>query len=113
MEAFTLNRTGQPPLKFKGVLLGEGTDKTHNSTRWNWVYIYRTAGGKYIAYIKAVTQWEGESTYLKGQSLATAKDVIDYLQNEEGNLGEASQDAVENAAVDDEGIKAAWAENVD
>lgn len=112
-ETQTLNRTGQPPLRFTGTLIASENGRGTNDTRWSIVSLYRTKGGKIIVYVESITQWQGESSYYKGRSVTTAQEAIDYLKDDEGHIGRTSQRAIEKAVDVDPEFAAAWVESVD
>lgn len=113
IKEVTLTRTGQPPLRFKGVLLGVGSTRGQSSTRWTEVSIHRTSGGKFVACVARRTQWENEHDHVDAKASSTAAEVIGWLGGSEGTLGPASQKAVEQAAQSDPAFAAAWQERVD
>ena len=114
IEEITINRTGQPPLRFKGEKIGKGsTWQASKCTRWTVVEIYKTSGGKYVAEVVHRTQWEGESDRREATSKATPAEVIEWLRGDEDRLGKASQEAVEQAAKSDPAFAEVWQERVD
>lgn len=114
VEQFTIKRTGQPPIRFLGGLIGNGsTWKASGCTRWTVVSIYRTAGGNYVAEIVHRTQWEGESDRHEATSKAIPAEIIDWLRGGEDQLGKASQEAIEAAVKVDDRFAEAWQEIVD
>ena len=113
MQDYIIKRDGQPPLTFKGDEIGKGTTRDHNSTRWTNVTIYKTKGGKYVAYIERATQWQGECNHDEAVSRSEAIGIIQWLKQDGENLGRASQRAVENAAESDANFSAAWVERVE
>ena len=102
----TLRRTGLPPIKFLGELIGCGSTKTaQNNGRWTEVEIYRTAAGRYLWHVGNLTCWEGEHDYYTAGSCATPAEVIAALMGDEHRLGRASQEACEDAAETDPAFK--------
>ena len=115
-ETTQIERTGQPPLRFKPSnewLSSNRTVSGGNSNRWTTVVIYKTKGGKYVARISSYTIWEGESDYHKAESFGTPTEVIDYLRNDEGHLGRVSQDAIKSACEEDPAFAAAYVVDVE
>jgi hypothetical protein len=65
---YRLPRDGDRDLVFDGVLLGDGEDGTGGEFRRDWtrgerVSLYRTAGGRLIAYVHRWTRWQGERNH--------------------------------------------------
>lgn len=115
MNAISISRTGMPPIRFTGEIIGEGTTRHHNSTRWTNVRIYATKGGKFVAEVQRRTQWQGERDTTNGNSFSTAAECIEWLAGETGTngVGVASQEAIEAAAKVNDQFGAAWVENVE
>ena len=117
MQDYTIKRTGQAPLKFTGSVIGQGSTYHHtgpNQNRWTEVLISCTKRGKYVACVENHSQQEGERTYTKAQTFGTAAEVIAYLRVEGGgDLGRASQKALKEAALNDDGSAEGWVERVD
>lgn len=119
-KEIVIRRTGKPPLKLQSMIR-PGSDKagwvgstqTTNSTRWTEINIHKTKGGKYIAKIARVSQWENEDTEVTAQVCETPCDVIKFLQNDDGVLGSASQEAIESASKDLPEFRAAFVEVVE
>lgn len=113
MKSTTIKRDGQPPIRFTGDEIGCGSTRDHNSSRWVTVAIYRTQGGRYVAHVERVSQWQGERSTSDAASFGTAGEVIEWLRGSESGLGRASQEAVEMASGNDDQFSAVWVENVD
>lgn len=97
---YKITRNGEPPLRFHGTLIGSGSSRSFNSTRWTNIRIYRTSGGKYVAHVEAVTCWQGERDFAKARSFATPGELIDYLKGDESErLSHVAQEALEDAAA--------------
>jgi hypothetical protein len=57
MQEFTIKRTGKPPLRFTGELIGSGLNNGHeNYEIVAPVSIYRTKGGKFVSVITYAAQ---------------------------------------------------------
>jgi hypothetical protein len=115
-EGITLNRTGNPPIRFTGSLIGYADNEFvggNRANRWSQVTIYRTKGGNYVAYVSAFTCWQGESDYFKGESFANASEVIEYLKDHADRLGKVSQEAIEGACENDIEFKLAFVQEVE
>lgn len=116
MEKVTIKRDGLPPIAFTGSEIGSASNEIqagNRANRWTKVTIYRTQGGRYIASVNRLTCWQGESDACEAKSLATASEVIAFLQNDQQELGSVSQEAVEEAATNDPAFAAAWVEVVE
>lgn len=111
-----IKRDGLPPISFTGELIAQADNRIrggNSSTRWEVVEIYRTNGGKYVAQVKHLTAWQGESDRLEAASKATAAEVIQWLASESNVLDAVGQEAVEKAAVVDPSFAEAWVEEVE
>lgn len=111
-EEFTLDRTGQRPLKFQGTRIGFGTTKHHDSTAWSEVTLYKTAGGRYIADVVYATQAQSEPDVSEALSCASADELIAALAGEDGKLDRAAFAACEDAVKTDTSFKEAWVETI-
>jgi EXLDI family protein len=107
---FSLRRNGRPPVNFVGVLIGESSDRNHDSSRWAEVRIYRTRLGRYVVEETHTSRWEGEPSTSNVQTVgpSATEDLIGWLESESGTLSPAAQEAVEQAGERDESLKSAW-----
>lgn len=114
---YKIRRDGERALAFTGRIIGQADDKNHNSTRWTTVTIYRTASGRIVAKVHDRTQWQGESDHVRADSFLTAAGAISYLRNSgdydiEGYLSPEAQEAIEDAAKNDEEFASAFTETI-
>ena len=114
---YKIRRDGERALAFSGRIIGEGSDWTHNSTRWTTVTIYRTESGRVVTNVHDRTQGQGESDHVRADSFATASGAISYLRHADGDyydadLSSAAQEAIEDAAKNDEEFASAFTENI-
>lgn len=111
-----LTRTGRPPLKFNGILIGDGDQDDgkggNRGNRGEHVSIYRTRGNHYVIEITRWSCWDGERDVSTAEARDTAEQVIEFLQTDD-LVGPAAQQAIQQAASVDDGLKAAWTETVD
>jgi hypothetical protein len=113
-KKYTLRRDGRPPITLNGTLIGEGTDKTHDSSRWEVVRIYRSIRGRYVVQVIHLTCWQGEQDTRDAETFGlSAQAAIDWLGKGAGTLSPAAQGAVEDAAQCDDSFEAAWTLTVD
>ena len=115
--SYKIRRDGERALAFSGRIIGQGSDWTHNSTRWTTVTIYRTESGRVVAKVHDRTQWQGESDHVRADSFATASGAIGYLRHADGDnydadLSSAAQEAIEDAAKNDEEFATAFTETI-
>jgi EXLDI family protein len=117
-----IRRDGDRALEFSGRVIGEGSDWTHNSTRWTTVTIFRTAGGKIVVKLHDRTQWQGESDTIRAESFRTVSEAISYLRNSHGDeygycgesyLSPEAQSAIESAGEEDSEFASAFTETVE
>ena len=114
---YKIRRDGERALAFTGRIIGEGSDWTHNSTRWTTVTIYRTASGRIVAKVEDRTQWQGESDHVRADSFKTVSEAINYLRNSgdydiEGYLSPEAQEAIEDAGQNDAEFASAFTETI-
>ena len=114
-----IRRDGERALEFSGRIIGEGSDWTHNSTRWTTVTIYRTAGGRIVVKLHDRTQWQGESDTIRAESFKTVSEAISYLRNSDENydgesyLSPEAQAAIESAGESDAEFASAFTETIE
>jgi hypothetical protein len=102
MDHYTIERTGIPNLDFEGEIIGSsGGTNPH-------VKIYRTKGLQYVAQINA------NMKFSQAQHFDKRDGVISYFRNvaAPSPLPQDYEDAIEDAAVRDDGFKALWNEHV-
>ena len=115
--SYKIRRDGERALAFSGRIIGQADNKDHNSTRWTTVTIYRTASGRIVAKVHDRTQWQGESDHVRADSFKTVSEAIGYLRhadedNYDANLSSAAQEAIEDAAKNDEEFSSAFTETI-
>jgi len=115
-EPITVARDGQRPLRFKGQIIGHGsnrTDRGERNNRWTEVHIYRTESQKLVAQVEHFTQWDGESNTSEAAACDTPAELVQWLtDNGGGRLGGVSQEALREAAKADPAIEAAYVEEI-
>lgn len=100
MEDFSLERVGIANLDFTGELIGQSSGPTPR------IKIYRTKANKYVGEMSANLKMA------QAQHFDNPTVLINWFKNTAGITGEI-QDAIEDAAKNDEAFKAAWNEHVD
>ena len=115
--SYKIRRDGERALAFTGRIIGQADDKSHNSTRWTTVTIYRTSSGRIVVEVEDRTQWQGESDHVRADSFSTATGAIGYLRhdfedNYDANLSPEAQEAIEDAAKNDEEFSTAFTETI-
>jgi hypothetical protein len=113
MTKYKIERDGFPPLKFTGERIGNADNRTHNSTRWTVVEIYRTRGGKFVGRVERITQWEGERDTSTAEAFADFGALIQWLKDGEDALGRVSQEAVVQAIEAHPELAACWAVEIE
>lgn len=63
--------------------------------------------------MSGITCVQGETDYHKASSFVTAGELIESLKDDTGNIGKASQEALEEAKANDPSIAAAYVEEVE
>lgn len=102
MEHYSVERTGIPNLDFDGEIIGSSGGSNP------CVKIYRTKGLQYIA------QLDANLKFSKAQHFDKPDGVIAYFRNlaAPSALPQDCENAIEDAAVRDDGFKTAWNEHV-
>jgi hypothetical protein len=100
MEDYSIERSGIANLDFTGELIGQGGSPIPR------IKIYRTKANKYVGEMSA-NQKMAQAQHFDNPVL-----LINWFKNLVGITGEI-QDAIEDAAKNDEVFKAAWNEHVD
>ncbi len=100
MENYSIERLGIPNLDFDGELIGQSTGATPR------IKIYRTRGQKYVGQIDANQKFSNAQAFDKPDA------VVAWFRNNCGITPEV-EGAIEGAAGNDEGFKAAWNVHVD
>jgi hypothetical protein len=108
MQEYNLGRQGLPPIKFTGIIIGQG-----EINGAFFVTIYKTKAGRYVGHIERRHGFDKVVVYSNATHSQTPSDVIDWLKEGEETLGKASQDAVEQACKNDPSFAAAWVEVVE
>lgn len=90
MQTFTLARTGSVPARFRGTLLGAGTNRNGRVA----VAIYLTDRGGYVVHTKTTRE-----TWV--ESFDTAPALVAGLHDDDGRLSSAESRALYNAAKTD------------
>ena len=117
MDKHIIKRDGLPPISFTGELLAAADNRVNRdgnrANRWTEIEIYRTKGGKYVASIERKTCWQGEEDNTTADSFVAAAEVIEFLKQDNGELGAVGQEAVEKAVKTDPAFASTWIEEVE
>ena len=84
MTDYTLPRTGDSPLTFRGDLIAEADSQARQGpaeTRWYELAVYRTAGGSYVVAVGFRSRWQGEQGRNTARVFATPAEVRAYLRD--------------------------------
>jgi hypothetical protein len=101
-QEYSIERVGIPNLDFTGEIIGLSSGPIPQ------LKIYRTKAGKYIGELRA------DAKRSNANSFDRPGDFIVWLRSEVGNpITPAAQEAVEDAAKNDDVFKAAWNVHVD
>lgn len=82
VDTYTLTRTGDTPLRFRGEQIAAVSSRIINGqerNRWFDLALYRTAGGAYVAAVAFRSQWQGEHDDERAAVCETAAAVRDEL----------------------------------
>jgi hypothetical protein len=94
MKAYKIERTGEKALKFTGELLGADTTETGVGTKTR-TEIYKTGSGKWVAFRKHLTQWQGCKDTCEARVCSSEAEVIEFLGQDE-----SAQYCYANAEID-------------
>jgi hypothetical protein len=124
-KVYQVHRDGDRPLRFRGVLLGEGEHGTGGTSGykcdWNRgvkVRIYRRKAGGYVVTWAHWSQWQGERGQRHAEVCATPEGVLIALRGGEstggkGELRPAEAAALADAAESDDGLATIAVEDLD
>jgi hypothetical protein len=101
-QEYSIERVGIKNLDFTGTIIGSSSGPVP------LLKIYRTKAGKYIGAMRA------DAERSKAMPFDKPEDLITWLKGEVGSpINQVTQEAVEEAAKNDNIFKAAWNEHVD
>ena len=101
-QEYSIERVGIPNLDFTGTIIGSSSDPAP------MLKIYRTKAGKFIGALRVDAERSNARPFDK------PGDLIIWLKGEVGSpINQVAQEAVEEAAKNDNDFKAAWNEHVD
>lgn len=99
MEVTELDIDGAPNIRFTGEVVASVSSKSHDSTRWTVLTLYKTKGGKFICHSKGYSNFIGESTRYSGTVASDAAGVIAFFGH--GRLAKELYDDAEIENVQD------------
>lgn len=87
LQTFTIKRTDERSLRFRGVLLGKNGSSFNNASpdysgqtgRRETLYLYSTSGGNYVAVKEKETQWQGDHDTTEAKLCKTVDEVVEFL----------------------------------
>lgn len=116
MQTYTLKRDGDRSLVFDGELLGSGSSKRDDHSRWFEVRIYRTVGGNYIVAGVGRSTVEGEIDRYWADTCTTGHEVVRALTRVDDDdveyITRTARDALNEAAEADAGVRDAFLKRV-
>lgn len=80
---YTIERTGMRPLSFEGERIFYTNNRNHNSTRWTYLDVYQTQGGKIVVAVDYISQWEGEKSTTNAHVFSSKEEALSFVENEE------------------------------
>lgn len=105
-QIYVVKRDGQPPLRFRGTILGTASTKWvggKDQSRWDEDTIYRTKAGKIVVSHEWHTLWQGEVNSSEAWTADDIEGIIDqlsYMDGGESRIPRALQLALEDADID-------------
>lgn len=116
MQPYTLKCDGDRSLAFDGVIIGEGSSRRVDASRWFEVKIFRTAGNQYVVGGAGRTILPGERDRCWAVTAQNGQEVIKSLTrvDEDGieYLTSTARDALEQASEKDSEIRSAFLKRV-
>lgn len=116
METITLKRDGDLSLTFEGELLGSGSSRRGQITRWFEVCIYRTAAGAFVVAGVGRSIVDGETDRCWAEIVHTGAEVRSLLTRTDNDdiryITRTAMRAMTEAAEHDERIRDVAAERV-
>jgi hypothetical protein len=101
-QEYNIERVGIKNLDFTGTLIGSSSGPVPQ------LKIFRTKAGKFIGVLRADAERSNANSFDKPE------DLITWLKGVIGSpISQAAQEAVEEAAKNDDIFKTAWNEHVD
>lgn len=84
LQDYRLDRTGRPPLSFKGEFLAgaygeEYIDERRKNPRWHDLELYRTVGGRYVLHVRYGTTWKDEVGHDEAVVVESPADLVGVL----------------------------------
>lgn len=114
MHSITITRNNKPPLLLVGEVVGNASSKSSGSRKWTDVTIYLTQSKQLVGQIDHRSTVSGDrSVFTKAERFTTGRALIDWLKEDNaGELGGVSNDALSQAAPRIQTIRDAWVEVV-
>lgn len=88
MDIITIEIDNAPDIRFSGELVAKasssddqamGRHYSGQTGRWTELYLYRTAGGRYVCHQIGRTRWQGERDRHSGAVCDTLEEVIEFF----------------------------------
>lgn len=112
LESWTVRRSDDAPLRFRGVVIGQGVHEQSTNDEYDRTTVYRSVSGKYIAehVIDATCL---ESPHRSAAAFRDAGEMVAWLRDEHGKLGRTEIVALARAAANDEKVDQAFGEDIE
>jgi len=78
-------RTGNPPLRYKGLLLSNETGYRAGTSLWYEIYVYQRMNGGYVVQVICFYKDASKSDFYETRQCKTLGDVFDYLETYDTN----------------------------
>jgi len=82
VQTYTLTIDSRPDIRFNGTLIGAVSRTQKLTQHKTHLYLYKSAGGRYICYKRSISRWENERIRSKGLMCKTFDDVIKFFGND-------------------------------
>jgi hypothetical protein len=112
MSEFSLQRSGQLPLRFNGELLAVADSKRPDGVRWSELGIYRLDDGRYVVHSVGRTKHPNERDRFAATICDGATAVLRALVRDNGRYTDLALRALSDAANKDRALADASAEDL-
>jgi len=112
IESWVVRRNDDAPLRFKGLLLGQCEEESHNNGQYARTTVYRSVSGKYIAE-HVLDDNSLERPIRSAAAFSDPTEMVAWLRDSDGRLCRTKIDALSAAAKQDDKVDGAFGEDVD
>lgn len=111
-ETWVVRRSGDTPLRFRGLILGEATEQKRDNDYYCRTTLYRTIRGKYVGE-RVFDIISIDRPERRAEQFSEAPALIAWLREDDGKMSAVTLQALSVAAEADEEIGRAFGEDVE